>query len=288
MTEEPGQDPDGGAEREELERLRAEVRQLRARTEGRTLTAQAQGVLRERYRLPDAESAFALLQRSSQQYNVKLRTLADAVVSVGRPDDREPLWFPRRVRHAEPPLGFRTGDGPGRGNRGEAMAAVLDRVLDVVGTGMGNVQLADRRTGGLHMEKHTGLTPDFVDFFAYVDGDGTSCALAARNAAQVTVRDVATDPVFAESAREAILRAGSRACHSVPLTAVSGLCLGMVSAHLDRPIGELTPAQTKELQAVGEEGGRWLAWYDHTVVLDALEHLHALGRARAGQRLRRR
>ncbi|MDX3521880.1 GAF and ANTAR domain-containing protein [Streptomyces scabiei] len=278
------------ATREELVRLRAEVRSLRTRTEGRTLIAQAQGMLWERYALPDGESAFALLQRASQQHNVKLRTLAGAVLGAPRPLSRTDLWFPRRIRRAEPALGFGAARElrSGRGNRSEVLAAVLDRTLAVVGTDMGNVQIADRSEGGLRIERHTGLTPDFVDFFAYVGDDGTACAKAAREASQVTVRDVATDPVFTEEAREAILRAGSRACHSVPLTTGPGLVVGMVSAHCERPLRDLNRAQTKELTVVGAQAGEWLAWYDRTVVLDALEHLHTLGRAHGGGGISRR
>ncbi|GAB2933584.1 ANTAR domain-containing protein [Streptomyces heilongjiangensis] len=292
MGEERAPEPVGDVEamREEVARLRAEVRQLRTRMESRPLIAQAQGMLRERYALPDTETAFALLQRVSQQYNVKLRTLAGAAVTAPRPDGRGTEWFPGRARHAEPSLTFKEGRErrTGRGNRSEVLTAVLGQTLAVVGTDMGNVQIADRSERGLRMERHTGLTEDFVDFFAFVGEEGTSCALAARDIAQVTVRDVATHPVFTDDARRAILLAGSRACHSVPLTTESGLCVGMVSAHLDRPVQELTGAQIKALTVVGAEVGAWLSWYDRTVVLDALEHLHALGRVHSGSRLRRR
>jgi GAF domain-containing protein len=129
----------------------------------------------------------------------------------------------------------------------------------VVGTDMGNVQLADRARGGQSIEKHTGLSGDFVDFLGHVGREGTSCALAARDVTQVTVRDVETDPVFTGPARHAILAAGSRACRSVPLTTASGLCAGMVFAHVDRPLRELTPARLKALDALGREAGRWIA-----------------------------
>jgi hypothetical protein len=271
----------------ELERLRAEVRDLRARARVHPLISQAQGILQERYALPDGESAFALLQRASQRYNVKLRTLAGVLVTAPRPDGRATLWFPRRVRGPEPELTFTQAHRSGSGSRSAVLKAVLNSTLAVVGTDMGNVQLTDPARGGLRIEQHTGLTADFVDFFAHVGEDGTACARAARDVAQVTVHDVESDPVFTEPARQAILAAGSRACHSVPLTTASGMCVGMVSAHTDRPLSALTAAQTKALDTVGGQAGRWLAWHDRTVVLDALEHLHALGRADRGSRLRR-
>jgi hypothetical protein len=271
----------------ELERLRAEMRDLRARVRVRPLISQAQGILQERYALPDGESAFALMQRASQRYNVKLHTLAGVLVTAPRPDGPDALWFPQRVRGPEPDLTFTQAHRSGSGTRGAVLKAVLRSTLTVTGTDMGNVQLTDPVRGGLRIEQHTGLTADFVDFFAHVGEDGTSCARAARDVAQVTVHDVESDPVFTEAARRAILAAGSRACHSVPLTTESGLCVGMVSAHLDRPLDGLTTAQTKALDIVGSQAGRWLAWHDRTVVLDALEHLHTLGRAGRGAQFRR-
>ncbi|MGW3290930.1 ANTAR domain-containing protein [Streptomyces sp. NPDC001002] len=270
-----------------MERLRAEARDLRARARAHPLIAQAQGILQERYRLPDGDSAFGLLQRSSQRFNVKLRSLADVVLTAPRPDDLDTLWFPRRVRSSEPALNFPAPYRPEPGNRGAVLSAVLSQTLAVVGTSMGNVQVTDRVRGGLRLEKHTGLTDDFVDFFAYVGDEGTSCAAAARDLTQVTVEDVSTDPVFTESARAQILAAGSLGCHSVPLTTVSGLCLGMVSAHTDHTLHRLTRTQLKTLEVMGAEAGRWLSWHDRTVVLDALEYLHALGRRGRGTRIRR-
>ncbi|NNN29923.1 ANTAR domain-containing protein [Streptomyces sp. S3(2020)] len=281
MTE-PGQTAaDDGADHDEQLRLRAEVRDLRARARAHALIAEAQGVLRERYALSDADSAFTLMRLASQRFNVKMRTLAEILLSAPRPRDREAPWFPRRARLAQPALSFPAARRVGPGNRGGVLKAVLTQTLAVVGTDMGNVQLVDRVRGGLRIEAHTGLTADFVDFFGHVGEHGTSCARAARDVAQVTVHDVETDPVFTASAREAILAAGSRACHSVPLTTASGLCVGMVSAHLDHPLGGLTTAQLKALEAVGAQAGQWLAWHERTVVLDALEYLHALGNGSA-------
>ncbi|MEU1184619.1 ANTAR domain-containing protein [Streptomyces sp. NPDC005820] len=272
---------DENREREEVLRLRAEVRALRARSRAHPLIAQAQGMLQERYALPDADGAFTLMRRASQRYNVKMRTLAGVLVTTPRPDGGTVLWFPRRVRRPEPPLRFLPcQDPPGGRSRGAVLGAVLSRTLDVVGADMGNVQMVDRVTGQLRIERHTGLTEEFLDFFAQVGEEGTSCAKAAREVAQVTVRDVERDPVFTEPARAAVLAAGSRACHSVPLTASSGACVGMVSAHADRPLDSLRADRLRTLGDLGAEAGRWLAWHDRTVLLDALEYLHALGRRR--------
>ncbi|WP_410790030.1 ANTAR domain-containing protein [Kribbella sp. C-35] len=55
----------------------------------RTLIGQAQGLLTERFAI-DADQAFALLRRSSHDNNVKLRTVADELISTRRLSTRSP------------------------------------------------------------------------------------------------------------------------------------------------------------------------------------------------------
>ncbi|MEV8528742.1 MULTISPECIES: ANTAR domain-containing protein [unclassified Streptomyces] len=271
-------EPDVDAVLAEVARLREEVRHLQARVRSRPLISHAQGILEERYQLPDAESAFALLRQASQRSNIKLRVLAEAVVRTPRPDQHKELWFPGRTRQPPPPLYAIGVEDEESVNRSTVLGAVLSQSLAVTGTDMGNVQTVDRDAQGLRIERHTGLSEDFVEFFAFVGESGTSCARAAQDVALTTVHDVATDPVFTEQARHAILAADSRACHSVPLVDDEGTCVGMVSAHLQRPAADLHPAQVKALIATGRQVGRWLTWHERTVVADALEYLHALGR----------
>lgn len=106
MTEPGPGTADDVPEREELERLRAQVRDLRAKARAYPQISHAQGILQERYELPDADSAFALLQQASQRLNVKMRILSAALATVPRPDPGDQLWFPRRVRYQEPALRF--------------------------------------------------------------------------------------------------------------------------------------------------------------------------------------
>lgn len=261
----------------ELARLRQEVRHLRARARTHPLVSRAQGILEERYRLPDERAAFALLEASSQRFNVRLRTLASAVVTVPRPRSPDHEWFPRRERQAPPALAFQPGLRAATANTSEVLSAVLRRSMEITDASMGNVQLVDPVTGDLRLEKHHGLDDDFVDFFDRVSHEGTACALAAEHLARVTVTDVATDAAFTESARKAILATGSRGCHSTPLLAPRGRVEGMVSTHHERPVHALSAAQARALDEIGDQAGRWLEWYQRTVVLDALEHLHFTG-----------
>ncbi|MFJ7151507.1 ANTAR domain-containing protein [Streptomyces sp. NPDC100445] len=245
----------------------------RNRLFGHAGVARAQEVLLARYGLASGAEAFGLLRNTSQRFNIKLHSLAEAVVRTPAPDRGAALWFPGRARHTPPPLTGIALDRGARSSQGAVLKALLHRVLSLTQTPMGNVQLAGN--GRLHLARHTGLNKYFTDFFAFVDTPTTACSQAAAERRQVTVSDVATAAVFDEASRHAILQAGSRAAHSVPLIGSSGAVLGMVSSHHERPLRGLTRAQTAALEGAGADAGRWLSWHRGTVVLDALEHLHA-------------
>ncbi|MFD9393016.1 ANTAR domain-containing protein [Streptomyces sp. NPDC060000] len=270
----PAYAPDPGSGQEGAQRWQQDDLDLRNRLFGRAGVARAEGLLLQRYGLGSTDEAFALLRGVSQRFNIKLSTLADAVVRTPAPDHDTRLWFPRRARPARPWLPGLPVEGNGT-SQGAVVKAVLQRVLSITQTPMGNVQLAE--SGRLRLARHTGLNKYFTDFFAFVDAPTTSCSQAATQRRQITVRDVATDEVFDEASRHAILQTGSRAAHSVPLVNGVGVPLGMVSSHHERPLTELTHAQLAALRQTGLDVGRWLAWHWNTVVLDALEYLHATG-----------
>lgn len=268
VAEAPSSSGEAGAPRRSQEELDA-----RNRLFGHAGVADAQEILVDRYRLTSVQEALTLLKSASQRFNVKLHTLADAVVRTPAPDGDTVLWFPRRARHSPPRLPGLSLDRGSHGSQGAVMKATLNRVLSITQTPMGNVQLAG--SGRLHLARHTGLNKYFTDFFAFVDAPTTACSQAAAERRQVTVTDVATAAVFDEASRHAILQTGSRAAHSVPLVSRAGAVLGMVSSHHERPLRGFTRAQLAALQQTGTDAGRWLSWHRSTVVLDALEHLHA-------------
>ncbi|KRF21058.1 hypothetical protein ASG90_01195 [Nocardioides sp. Soil797] len=75
-------DPDAtGRERAEIVALRAEVADLHRALESQPVIDQAKGILMARFRL-DAEAAFAVLTRLSQDHNVKVRDIAAAMVDA--------------------------------------------------------------------------------------------------------------------------------------------------------------------------------------------------------------
>ncbi|ANB04267.1 antitermination regulator [Streptomyces ambofaciens] len=235
----------------------------------------AQRILVHRYRLAGPSEAFELLKQTSQRFNIKLHTLADAVLRVAEPDAGAGQWFPRRARFAAPALPGLALQGAGSEGHAVVLRAALRRVLHVTETDMGNVQLAEH--GMLRLEKHTGLNRHFTDFFAFVQDSTTACAQAAQQRQQITVKDVESADIFDDDSRHAILQAGSRSAHSLPLTS-RGQVLGMISSHHERPLAGLSQTQLTALEETGTTVGRWLHWHRHTAVLDALEHLHTTAR----------
>ncbi|MFJ2259358.1 ANTAR domain-containing protein [Streptomyces sp. NPDC087844] len=243
--------------------------------------AHAQRVLTGRYRLASQQEAFELLRQASQQFNIKLHTLADAVLHTAAPDTDAELWFPRRARYSPPPLPNLGVDEASRTNHGVVLRNAMRRVLHITETTMGNVQLSEQ--GMLRLEKHTGLNQEFTEFFAFVRDSTTSCAQSAEQRQQITVKDVAVADVFDDQSRHAILQTGSRAAHSVPLIGRNDRVVGIISSHHEQPLTDFTRAQLAAMDAVGAHVGRWLLWHRHTMVLDALEHLHAAATAQGAQ-----
>ncbi|MER5835413.1 hypothetical protein ABT116_32440 [Streptomyces sp. NPDC002130] len=105
------------------------------------------------------------MQRASQRSDVRPRTLG-VLVTAARPDGLDAPWFPRRVREAEPAPTFTQAHRSGSCSRSAVLKAVLRSTLAVTGTGMGDVQCPDPARGGVRIRQHTGLTAEFVDFFA--------------------------------------------------------------------------------------------------------------------------
>ncbi|MFG2648110.1 ANTAR domain-containing protein [Streptomyces sp. NPDC048436] len=263
--------------RAEVDELRQTVTGLDTRARTRTRIALAQGVLIERYRLPDTDAAFALMRQASQGANIKMHQLASAVARVPGPDAGSAAWFPGRVRR-DPPSLKALGMAEDHPNQGAVLTAALKQILTVAGAGMGDVQLAEE--DGLRMHRHVGLSDQFAQYFAFVE-QGTACARAAEAGVQVTVSDVSTAEVLDDEARQVILRAGSRACHSVPLVDQEGTARGVVSSHHPLPLMGFTRAQLQALDGISRTAGTWLSWHEETVILDALEDLHRQARTTA-------
>jgi GAF domain-containing protein len=110
----------------------------------------------------------------------------------------------------------------------------LDDVLSLARAERGNVQVADPEAGALKIVAQHGFDAQFLDHFAVVDDDRSACGRAARNAAQLIITDVVTDPGF-EPHRVIAAASGFRAVQSTPLVDQAGRVVGVVSTHYPRP-----------------------------------------------------
>jgi hypothetical protein len=113
-------------------------------------------------------------------------------------------------------------------------ARLLDRLIQeavaATGADTGNIQLHDGM-GHLHIAAQHGLGREFLDYFAIVTVEGTSCGQALKSSARVVVEDVPTDPIFRDKPAGAmLLRTGLRSTHSTPIM-VDGRVRGMISTH---------------------------------------------------------
>jgi GAF domain-containing protein len=110
----------------------------------------------------------------------------------------------------------------------------LDRCLTLVGTGLGNIQLADWTDGHLKIAAQRGFSGDFLRFFAQVGADDSSaCGRALRARDVIIVYDVENDKAFSPASRSIVLGEGVRAVQSIPLISASGAFVGMLSTHFE-------------------------------------------------------
>lgn len=264
-------------EAQEMAKLRRMRRDLRAQVRTRPLISQAMGVLAERYRLQDGDAAFTLLRACSQEHNLKLRAVAAAVLAAPRPHSADGMWFPGRVRQPMPVTSLLRRHDVDPTNRSSVLEAVLDEVVRSSGARCACVQLVDPALDVLVLEKHRGFTEEFVDFFAHVGSRETACVVCRRLGRRVSVPDVASDPHFdGGRSRAALLSEGIRAVDCTPVVNEAGRSVGVLSAHYPRAGGSPTPEGMRLLDVLAQETAAWLAWYQRTVVLEALEHLHAM------------
>lgn len=264
-----------GPVHEEIRRLRKEVRDLRGQLRTRPLVARALGILQARYGLRDEAAAHELLRDASQRHNLKMRSVASAVLAAPPPAPGD-LWFPGRFRRPAPEVAFLTRTEQGLS---AFLNALLDSALEATTAPAGSVQLVDQDQGGLRLERQRGFTEDAADYFTHTTGDETVEDRALQDGVRMVVPDVAADPVLAGSeAGQVLLAMGAVAVQSTPLCSPTGQVVGVVSTHFPEPGRVLTPAEEKALDRISAEAGAWLQWHQRTVVLDALEYLHQSAR----------
>lgn len=240
------------------------------------LVTRALELLGTRYDLP-GDTAYWLLREACRLHDLKLKTLATALIAAPPPQDGD-LWFPDRDGDMPPPTTFAKPSPEWRTDRGAFLSAVLYSARFVTAAPMGDVQIIDPCSGDLRLEAHHRLPPEFTSFFAYVDRD-SSCAHSLRSGVRAVAGEVRTSPLFGDEAtRQMLLTAGVRSVQWTPLLD-RGHVLGAVSTMHPEPNQTPSPRECELLDRIGREAGAWLAWHRRATVLDALEHLHRTARA---------
>ncbi len=113
------------------------------------------------------------------------------------------------------------------------LPGILDGALSLMAADFGSIRLLDPASGSLWLVTQSGFSPEFVDYFAVVDGQyGTGRAVHER--AQIVVADVDADADFAPY-RDIADASGVRALQFTPMTDYAGRPIGIVSTHFRHP-----------------------------------------------------
>ncbi|GAA2754757.1 hypothetical protein GCM10009872_01170 [Actinopolymorpha rutila] len=111
------------------------------------------------------------------------------------------------------------------------LGTLVDAALTHCRADAANAQLVDPNRKGLYIAAHRGFERPFLDYFEWVDGDGSACAVAAAERAAVVVPNVLHSPLFDDASRRVILDARICAVQSIPLLSSTKQLLGVFSCH---------------------------------------------------------
>ena len=126
---------------------------------------------------------------------------------------------------------------------------LLAASIQQTGSDFGNLQLFDAETNTLRIAAQQGFGPEFLLYFREVSGSTSACGAAMEQRSRIVSRNVALDPVFHNGSKDMLLRSGVRSVQSTPLITPSGIFIGMLSTHFDKPRA-FPPRLLKELDAI--------------------------------------
>ena len=230
--------------------------------------------LQRQYGLADPETGFSALRKASQTHNVKLRSVAAALVAAG-----ENTVQRRSRRRGPPPLTFSERGAAAQPNRTHVLHDLLQKVTGLTGADYGVVQLRDPVHGGLVIECHHGFGRQILDHFSYLDDAGTASGTTLARGSQTFVDDVQTSPIYAHDDRQVLLAAGVRSVLSTALRHRTGGAYGAVTVHFAAPHRMPTVLVAERIQQQADECARWLRWYDSAAMPRVLAAVHAAARA---------
>jgi PAS domain S-box-containing protein len=117
-----------------------------------------------------------------------------------------------------------------------SLNAVLGAAVFLTRADKGSIQQLDHSLGGLRLVAQQGFESRFMDLFALVTNQATSCRAAMESRERVVVEDIAESKIFVGTPElQVLLDAGARAVQSTPLLSSSGKLLGMVSTYYATP-----------------------------------------------------
>ncbi|MEV5977422.1 GAF domain-containing protein [Streptomyces sp. NPDC052114] len=175
-------------------------------------------------------------------------------------------------------LRLKDGDGTpsaaaAQGRNERVLREALATALRATGAPMGNAQILDTASTGLHIAVQRGFRQPFLSFFRHVEvgggnggeatgsgreaiGHGSSCGLAAQRQSPIFVEDVRASPLFVgTTALDVLQDAGVRAVASLPVVNAAQELTGMISTHHARPMA-WTPEVREELRHVARAAGQ--------------------------------
>jgi PAS domain S-box-containing protein len=114
---------------------------------------------------------------------------------------------------------------------------ILTTAITIANADKGNLQILDQQSGLLQIAVQSGFDKPFLKFFRRVNSDHPSaCSVAMKEAKYTIVEDITRSEIFAgHPSLDALIAAGVRAVHSVPLTSTAGHLVGVLSVHYSEP-----------------------------------------------------
>ncbi|MCF3121799.1 GAF domain-containing protein [Streptomyces arenae] len=203
-----------------------------------------------------------------------VEAMAEQVRSVGGEMEvwgaHDPRLRALHLRGGLRSLRLRDGDGApsgvaAQGRNQRVLREALARALHATGAPMGNAQILDPTSDGLHITVQRGFRQPFLSFFRHVQvsgheepaaGHGSSCGLAAQEQSPIFVEDVRSSPLFVgTTALDVLQDAGVFAVASLPVLNAANELTGMISTHHARPL-TWTPEAREELKHVARAAGQ--------------------------------
>jgi hypothetical protein len=223
--------------------------------------------LQDDHGIADADTAFRALLTVCQRYDVKLRHLSAAVVSMhtgarGATGTPAPaLSFSLRGRGSAP-------------KRSDVFADLVTTAVDLFDTPAGAVHLRDAIFGGLCIESHAGLPEQFRHHFSYVEDAGSAAAYATTHCEVVRVDDVAVSPLYGFTDLEVLAGSGVQAEVAVPMCDEDGCNRGAVTVIFDSRRPRIDPFAVEMLHGHADSCAQWLRWYDSEVMPMLVDAVH--------------